>query len=324
MATIDLKDRKILYELDLNCRQSNTQIGKKVGLRKDVVAYRIKRMQDEGIIKHFETEINTFKLGYNVFRIYIIFQNVSQDKKNEIIQHFCTCKNTWAVASSKGEIDLNVILWVKDNYEFHQFWEKTLDCYEEYFAKYTISVYIQAISFKRTYFLQTNTEEPGRKLYETTCGGTPINIDELDFRLLNNIAVNARISLIELAETLGCSSQAVSYRMTNLLKTGVIQGFRARVDLSKLGLKHFKVDIFLKERHIRKQIIQYLEKQPYLECLNVAVGWADIEPEIVVENLDRLTEILEEIDKKFPNTIRKQTFWTSLFYHKNRWLPELF
>ena len=38
---IDLKDRKILYQLDSNCRQSNTQIGKNVGLKKDVVSYRI-------------------------------------------------------------------------------------------------------------------------------------------------------------------------------------------------------------------------------------------------------------------------------------------
>jgi DNA-binding Lrp family transcriptional regulator len=322
MATIDLKDRKILYELDLNCRQSNTQIGKKVGLRKDVVAYRIKKMLDDGVIHHFETEMNTFKLGYDVFRIYIAFQNVSQDKKNEIIQYFCSCKNAWAVISSKGEIDLCVILWVKDNYEFHQFWENTLDKYEEYFAKYFVSVYIQAVSYKRTYLLQTNDEEPGRRLYDTTCGGTPVDIDETDYRLLDMLASNGRLPLIDLAEKLSCSSQSVSYRMNNLVKTGVIQGFRTRVDLSKLDLKAFKVDIFLKEHRFQKPIIDYIEKQPYLECLNVAVGWANIEPEIVVENLDRLTEILEDLDKKFPNTIRKQTFWASNIYHKTRWLPE--
>ncbi len=39
MVKIDVKDRKILYELDLNCRQSNAQIGKKVGLGRDVVAF---------------------------------------------------------------------------------------------------------------------------------------------------------------------------------------------------------------------------------------------------------------------------------------------
>jgi Lrp/AsnC family leucine-responsive transcriptional regulator len=55
MTKIDLKDRKILYELDLDARQSLTQVGKKVGLKKDIVSYRIKRMQDEGIIKNFWT-----------------------------------------------------------------------------------------------------------------------------------------------------------------------------------------------------------------------------------------------------------------------------
>jgi Lrp/AsnC family leucine-responsive transcriptional regulator len=67
MQQLDFKDRKILYELDLNCRQSNAQIGKKVGLSKEVVKYRIKRMQDEEIIFVFWTEINTFKLGYQFF-----------------------------------------------------------------------------------------------------------------------------------------------------------------------------------------------------------------------------------------------------------------
>ena len=85
MTKIDLKDRKILYELDLDARQSLTKVGKKVGLKKDVVSYRIKRMQDEGIIKNFWTAINTFKLGYNVFRIYINFQYMSTNIKYEII-----------------------------------------------------------------------------------------------------------------------------------------------------------------------------------------------------------------------------------------------
>ena len=71
MDKVDLKDRKILYELDLDARQSLTQIGKKVGLKKDVVSYRINRLQEEGVIQNYWTAIDTFKLGYNVFRIYI-------------------------------------------------------------------------------------------------------------------------------------------------------------------------------------------------------------------------------------------------------------
>jgi DNA-binding Lrp family transcriptional regulator len=150
MVKLDLKDRKILFELDLNCRQSNTQIGKKVGLKKDVVAYRIKKMQDEGIIKNFWTAINTFKLGYDVFRIYIALQYGSQNVKNEIIRHFMNYRNTWAIKSHKGEINLAVIVWSKNNYEFYQFWDETLDKYEEYFAKAIVSVYVQAFCYKKT------------------------------------------------------------------------------------------------------------------------------------------------------------------------------
>jgi len=37
IVKLDLKDRKILYQLDLNPRQSNAEIGKKVRLSKEVV-----------------------------------------------------------------------------------------------------------------------------------------------------------------------------------------------------------------------------------------------------------------------------------------------
>jgi len=40
--TTDSKDKKILYELLRNCRQSNTEIGRKIGLSKQGVAKELK------------------------------------------------------------------------------------------------------------------------------------------------------------------------------------------------------------------------------------------------------------------------------------------
>ena len=322
MTKIDLKDRKILYELDLNCRQSNTHIGKKVGLKKDVVAYRIKRMQEEGVIKNFWTAINTFKLGYNVFRIYINFHYVSTQLKNDIIQYFTNYNNTWAVASVKGPIDLDVIVWVKNIYEFYSFWDKSLEKYEDYFEKYTISIYIQAIGYKKSYLLD-ELDTSDRKMYETTCDGSTVNIDKIDYEILNEMAMNARIPLIDLAEKLNCSSQTVNYRIKNLMKSEVIQAFRVNIDRAKIGLQLFKVDIFLKEYKQRKTIVKYLDDNGYLECLNVSAGWSDIEPEIVVENMDKLIQLMEEINKMFPNAVRKLEYWIMTEVHKERWLPEL-
>jgi Lrp/AsnC family leucine-responsive transcriptional regulator len=323
MVKLDLKDRKILYELDLNCRQSNAQIGKKVGLKRDVVAYRIKKMQDEGIIKNFWAGIDTFKLGYNVFRVYINFQYMKSDIKEEIIQYFVDYKNSWAVISAKTEIDLAVIVWVKDIFEFYQFWEKTLDKYEDYFAKYAISIYIQGDVYKKSYLLPEINDKSDRKLYTVRCGGEPIKIDEMDHKLLNELAENARIPLIDLAEKLGCSSQSINYRIKNLLKSGVIYSFRVDIDLSKLGYQRYKPNIYLKDHRLKLQIYNYLKDKPYLEYMNLAIGWADLGPEIVVKDYDELLKIMDEINTKFSGGIKKQFIFITNKVHKLRCMPEL-
>jgi len=323
MVKLDLKDRKILYQLDLDSRQSLSRIGVKVGLHKNNVLYRIKRMQDEGFIKYFWTAINTFRLGYNVFRIYINFQDVSAAVKQEIIQYFVNYRNSWLVAEIKGEVDLDVILWVKNNYEFHQFWNQTLAKYGTNFAKYAISLYIQAVCYQKSYLLLDEYKKADRKMYETTCDGKTVPIDELDYRLLNLIVVNARVPLVELARNLGCSAQTVNYRIKNLIKNGVIQAFRVHIDYSKLGLQHVKLDIYLKDHTQRNPVIKYLGENPCLEDLNVAIGWADLEPEFVVQNINELFQITDDINSHFPKAIRKQTFWIDMRDYKNRWLPEL-
>ena len=323
MTKLDLKDRKILYQLDLNCRQSNTQIGKKVGLKKDVVAYRIKRMQEEGVIRNFWAAINTFKLGYNVFRIYINFQFVSSDKKKEIIQYFVNYKNSWAVISVKGEIDLNVIIWVKDIYEFYNFWEKTIELYGEYFANSAISIFIFANAYGKSYLFLDQYEESDRLLYQIICGGKTVEIDRIDYQLLNELAVNARAPLIEFAEKLGCSSQTVNYRIKNLMKKGVLQALRLDIDISKLGLEKFVLNLNLKDPRQRNSLINHLKYLPYLEYIDIALGWSDLQLEVIIDNVDSLTRMMDQIDSKFPNSIKKQNIMIATQYHKERWLPEL-
>jgi len=323
MYKLDLKDRKILYELDLNCRQSNAQIGKKVGLKRDVVTYRIKKLEENGIIKNYWTLIDTFKLGYNVFRIYINFQYVTSDIKNEIINYFVDYKNSWVVISEKSEIDLVVVIWVKDIFEFYKFWEKTLDKYEDYFSKNDFSIYCGAIVYKKSFLLPDHLKEKNKIICEMHCGENAVEIDDIDYKLLNEMAINARAPLTELAKYFNCSSQNINYRIKKLIKSGVIKGFRVNLSLSKLNLDHHKVDIYLKNHNLKKPILKFLESSPFLEYINLSIGWADLEPEFVVNNFDELVEILDTINKKFSGIIKKQSFLITEKIHKLRCLPEI-
>lgn len=318
---IDLKDRKILYELDLDCRQSNTQIGKKVGLTRDVVAYRINRLQEEGVIKNFWTAIDTYKLGYLVFRIYINFQYVSSAIKKEIVQHFVDYRNAWAVISLKGEIDFDVVIWVKDVYELYKFWNQTLDKFEEYFAKYTFSTLVEVFIYKPS-FLLGDTSGNDRLMYTTTCSGQPVVIDQIDYDILNEIALNARIPLIDLAEKLNCTSQTINNRLKNLTNTGVIRAYRVNINLQHFHLYKYKLEIYLRDHKQRKAIWEYVKQKSYCDTLDVSVGWCDLEFELIIKSIDELTQIQEDLFTKFPKAIKKQSFWIVDEYHRERWLPE--
>ncbi|MFA6086725.1 Lrp/AsnC family transcriptional regulator [Mucilaginibacter sp.] len=54
----------ILNELQADSRLSNAEIGRRIGLTAPAVSERIKRMQNEGIIKGFSLEIDLELLGF--------------------------------------------------------------------------------------------------------------------------------------------------------------------------------------------------------------------------------------------------------------------
>jgi len=78
---LDKKDKKILYYLDFDSRQTLSQLAKKVGLSKQVIDYRIKSLVKRKIISQFYTVINISKMGYGQYKFYFKFQNVNLKKK---------------------------------------------------------------------------------------------------------------------------------------------------------------------------------------------------------------------------------------------------
>ncbi|MUP44234.1 Lrp/AsnC family transcriptional regulator [Gramella sp. BOM4] len=56
----------ILEELQKNARVSFTKIGRKIGLTSPAVAERVKKMEDAGVIKGYQTKLAHQKVGYQL------------------------------------------------------------------------------------------------------------------------------------------------------------------------------------------------------------------------------------------------------------------
>lgn len=324
MEKIDLKDRRILYELDYNSRESLTHIGKKVGLKKDVVSYRIKKLQDEGVIQCFYTVIDAYKLGYSLFRYYVNLQYANPEIRNKIIEYLANYRNICTVGEALGKYDLIIVVWVKDISEFYQFWSNTLDKFGDYFESKMFSVYIHGVGFRQSYLLLDNYKIGDRVDHEYFGVGKTVEIDETDYHLLNELALNARAPLIELAEKFDCSSQTINYRIKRLKKEGLIQAFRVAVNENKLGFKRYKSDIFLKNHSQRTNIINYIKKNPYLLYISTSTGLCDLEFEFIVKKQRDLIEIIEDVNLKFPNSIKNYSIYGDFQCYKETFLPKLF
>lgn len=61
-------------------------------------------------------------------------------------------------------------------------------------------------------------------------------LDETGWLLLQALQQNARLSYSELGQRVGLSAPAVADRMHRMEEAGIITGYRAEVNLSKLGL----------------------------------------------------------------------------------------
>jgi DNA-binding Lrp family transcriptional regulator len=322
MIKIDQKDLRILYELDLNCRQSFSKIGKKTGLTKSSVAYRIQRLEQEGIIKNYYTFIDGIGLGYIVLRLYIIFQYTTKETEEEIINFFKSNKNAVGIFSLNGRYDLEIIFWIKDINKFYQFWQQILNKYGDYFQEQVLSFYIRYITYKFTYLISNQTTWSHRQ-YTDIMGGEPLKkIDEIDYKILTILAPQARIPLTEIAQQLNMSSDTINYRINKLQKANIIRGFRVNIDFEKLGYHYFKADIYLKDYQQRRKIIQFITTNPHLISINETTGSSHLELELHLPSLSDLHNLMNDINKTFPNAMRNYKYFIFQKIHQYVFLPE--
>lgn len=319
---IDVKDKKILFELDMDCRQSLSQIGKRVGLSKSIVSYRINRLKKLGIIKSFYTVIDLYKLGFISPRFHFVYQYVTPDIEKKIINFFVNNKYTFIIVSTYGPFDLSVLFGLKDMRKFYSIWNEIQNKFGYYFERQSMAFYLNEIHLPLSYLKSESPKIP-EKTVHLSGNQQHVQIDEIEAKILNLLADNAQMSLTYIAKKLNISARQVSYRINKMKETGIIEAFRVELDISKLGYRDFKVYLFLKEFSFRKQIIEYICKNPNLICIDETTGESHLELEFHLQSVDELNTIIQDISEKFPNAIRNYYYVTVKKLHKWLYLPKI-
>jgi DNA-binding Lrp family transcriptional regulator len=304
---LDLKDRKILYHLDIDCRQTDSEIGKKVWLSKQVVDYRIKRLLKENVITRFASVIDTYKLGLFKHKVYISLEDANRGIMNEIVKFLKKHKKTEWVASCSGKFDIIAGYIVKDVYEFDEALKELDERFSRYISSRETSISLGVPHRRKEYLLDSKEHFPvvlqGGK-YEN------FKLDKTDEEVVKILVNNARMPVTEIARRLKSTSRIINYRLKNLRKNKVILIHRIFFNLNKFGWIFCKA--MIKFKGITKQkynsFFEYCNNLKNLTYLINCIGSWDIELDFEIKDFNTFHNIMLDMRDKFADIIKHYEF----------------
>jgi len=265
MQKIDLKDKKLIVALARNSRESQTKLGKIVGLSKSAIGYRIEQLKKQGIIKRFMTVVNLTAAGYTTYNVFFKI-HATKEKEDELFQYLNTHAFVQWCCRFLGEWDFHAEIAAKDIIHFNKIMieitQTFADSLEDYRVHTALEIYcVNHIPKKFIQEAKLPVLEPVKrkqKQYE---------IDAIDRKLLYELNNDASAPLHVLAEKCNTSIDVVHYRMKKLAEHGIIIAYIPFIDIKKLGFTEYFCHLHLRNLTEEKasSLKQYFLQNPYIK-----------------------------------------------------------
>jgi Lrp/AsnC family transcriptional regulator for asnA, asnC and gidA len=134
-------------------------------------------------------------------------------------------------------------------------------------------------------------------------------LDEKDVKILNALLNNSRSSTTTISKELSISNVATQQRITKMENSGIIKGYTARLDFSKVDYKTIAyLGIFLDKAKDYPSVIDQLNKVPQITEAHFTTGNYSIFAKIYARDNQHLMEILSENIQNIDGIARTETF----------------
>jgi len=303
---LDEKDRKILIELDNDAAQGFGGMARKLRTSKEAVAYRVKQLEEKGIISSYVAVLHFAKLGLTYYRLYFKFSHISPEKRKEAVDFLLSQKNVAWLGSTEGSFDLIVVIGFDSVFGFEKFKNDLFLRFDRFFQRNSFAIYIEGEAYPRQYI--AGKKNPMRKVFVFCSPAEKEPVDEEDYKILRAIAKNSRASSVEIAKITGLTDRIVRYRKAALEKKGVIVGYKLAINYRKLNYLFFKCLIKLQgldEKKLHRMKL-YARQHPNIIHWIKVIGEWDLELEVEAPSVEEFYRIASEIREQFSDVI--QTF----------------
>lgn len=259
---LNLKQKKILKLLSINCRFSNKDIAKAVGISEDSVRYQIENLINKKKLGFFNTQFVHTNLGYISYHHWIRFNSkisLERLKKIPYVNSINTCYGKFnyqilSYAKNKKQIKETIkeIKKLKPlEYEYAEFIEQ-YKRHTNVIPVIDVSVSIPFNKKKIEYVLRDT-------LYALPKQNKSV-LDIIDKKIIKALLKSPRASFQEISHITGINHETIRYRIKKYLNEGLINNFGLIHDFQKYGL--FNAFVLFKSKSVNdSKFSEYLEKQ---------------------------------------------------------------
>jgi DNA-binding Lrp family transcriptional regulator len=318
--SLDLVDKKLLYLLDQNCRQSTTQLAKQLRIHRNVVLYRIKRLEESQVIRGYFTEIDAAKIGYYTFRILFNLSNYSDEDMIALRKFLLGTPQIIWFFDTEGKYDIDIVCVVKTISEFNKFVEELNKSFNRIIDNERISLLTQIVHYNKDYLINKKRDNIAIRKFDDT----KISIDEKNVALLYLLSKNAHMNIVDIAKELKISINTVKSRMKQLEKNKIILNYRPFIDTEKSGYFYYKLFLNLKNYTPEdyRKIYSFFELKNSTIFTSKYINGDDIEVEMHLENEKKLSDLKDEMRLKFGKIIKEAYTLKFSKEYIFRYLPE--
>ncbi|MFH0875160.1 MAG: Lrp/AsnC family transcriptional regulator [archaeon] len=290
---LDMKDKRILRELFRNGRMAFSIVGKKIGLSKEVVHYRVNNLIKKGLLIGFNTIYDIKKIGWKIYLVYVKLKNVDNEKENQIINELSNHPNVAWVIKCIGNYDLVLKFFVKDNFELNS-QLKELEKKFSYFDDFSIDFVDNELPIPVAYLYS-----PLKPYLLTLRNEDKIDMTKIDILILELLSKNSRMQLSDISLRLKIPRDTIKYHLNKLEKSKVIITYRpsAWSGSKSMGYSWYLVLLRYKqiEKHTKSTLLSYLTTNLNIAYVYELIGQNDLGFEIRLKTGDELNQILMEI-----------------------------
>jgi DNA-binding Lrp family transcriptional regulator len=299
--TFDAKDRKILKELLLNSRIPIARLARKVGISREVAIYRISRLKKD-IIKEFYTMIDTRRLGYDRYTCFIQLKGVTAEQEKEFLNYLTRHEAVTYMGPVIGKWNVVFDILAKDNDHLKDIMDDITKNLANHLETYVLAGTLIAEEMFPTKIIGITSVQHAKKqpMLEK------YKIDKTDRKILQLLSNNSRMEYTDISEKLKMTANSIKYRIKNMEKAGIIQGYTISVDYKQLGLEWYNLQLKFVSKAKLKNLISFLRSHPKVGYYYKYLGhenW-DLDIGLIVKDSIELREFIIDLRKSFAETVK--------------------